>query len=364
MEILAAVVRKAGGPFFQETLRLAEPRADEVLVKIVATGICHSDISVMRAFFPPAPPVVLGHEGAGIVECVGTAVTHVVPGDHVVLSFNSCGACDSCTSGHIAYCENFFACNLHGRRTDGSSTLEGPHGPVGGYYFGQSSFATYALANKRNTVKVSKDAPLELLGPLGCGIQTGAGAVLNVMKPKRDSFFAVFGCGGVGLAALMGAKIAGCNPIVAVDKVPHRLELAIKLGATRTINAGREDPVEIITGLGGAQYVVEATGVPAVIEQATQVMRSRGVCAVLGGPPPEATVTLNALRTFSGHTLMGIIEGDADPHVFIPFLVEKFMAGELPIDVLSKFYRFEDINQAVLDSESGQTIKPILRMAA
>jgi aryl-alcohol dehydrogenase len=317
----------------------------------------------MHFHFPPPPPVVLGHEGAGIVERVGANVTHVAPGDHVVLSFNSCGECANCKAGHVAYCDNFFVRNLNGCRPDGSDTLHAASGSVGGCFFGQSSFATHALAHKRNTVKVRKDAPLELLGPLGCGIQTGAGAVLNVLKPQQGSSFALFGCGGVGLAALMGAKIAGCDPIVAVDRVASRLELANELGATHAIDASKEDPVERLNGMGGMQYVIEATGIPSVIAQATQVVRSHGICGILGVPKPDATLTVNILQTFSGRTVMGIIEGDADPHVFIPYLVDRFMTGELPLDLLVKFYPFEEINQAVADSEAGVTVKPILRMS-
>ena len=363
MEIRAAVVRQPGGPFLHESLTLAAPQPDEVLVRIVATGLCHSDITAMHFYFPPAPPVVLGHEGAGIVDSVGTNVTHVAPGDHVVLSFNSCGECANCKAGHVAYCENFFPRNLKGCRPDGSDTLHGASGRVGGCFFGQSSFATFALAHKRNTVKVRKDAPLEMLGPLGCGIQTGAGAVLNVLKPEKGSSFALFGCGGVGLAALMGAKIAGCNPIVAVDKVPSRLELARKLGATHIIDASKEDPVARLSAMGGMNYVIEAAGIPSVIAQAIQVVRSRGICGILGVVKPDATLTVNILQAFSGRTVMGIIEGDADPHVFIPYLVDKFMEGELPLDLLVRFYPFEEINRAVADSESGVTVKPIVRMS-
>jgi aryl-alcohol dehydrogenase len=363
MEIQAAVVRQPGGPFLHESLTLDAPRADEVLVRIVATGLCHSDITAMHFHFPPPPPVVLGHEGAGIVEQVGAGVTHVVPGDHVVLSFASCGQCRNCNEGHPAYCDNFFLYNLNGSRPDGAPTLKGEHGTVGGSFFGQSSFATYALAHKRNAVKVLKDAPLELLGPLGCGIQTGAGAVLNVLKPKAGSSFALFGCGGVGLAALMGAKIAGCDPIVAVDTVASRLDLARNLGATHTVNAASEDPVAALTALGGVDYVIEATGITAVIEQATQVLRARGVCGVLGVPKPDATITLNVMHTFLGRTVMGITEGDADPHLFIPELVEHYMAGRLPLDLLVKYYPLAEIGQAVADSQSGATVKPILRMA-
>ncbi|HLY55761.1 MAG TPA: NAD(P)-dependent alcohol dehydrogenase [Stellaceae bacterium] len=362
MKIEAAVVRQPGGPFLRERLALDTPREDEVLVRIVATGLCHSDIIAMHCHFPPPPPVVLGHEGAGVVERVGAAVTHLIPGDHVVLSFNSRGACPACAEDHPAYCQEFFPRNLHGRRVDGSPTLHSADGPVGGAFFGQSSFANFALANERNAVKVRKDAPLELLGPLGCGIQTGFGAVVNVLKPRPGSSFALFGCGGVGLAALMGAKLLGCDPIIAIDKVASRLELATRLGATRVIDAGTEDAAAALAGLGGIDTVVEATGVPAVLAQAIQSTRTRGTCAVLGVPTPESTVTVNIMRSFSGRTVMGITEGDADPHVFIPYMVDRFMAGELPLDLLVKFYTLDEINQAVAESSSGLAIKPILLM--
>jgi len=173
----------------------------------------------------------------------------------------------------------------------------------------------------------------------------------------------LFGCGGVGLAALMGAKIAGCDPIIAIDKVPSRLELARKLGATHIIDASKEDPVARLSAMGGMNYVIEAAGAPSVIAQAIQAVRSRGICGILGVVKPDATLTLNILQAFSGRTVMGIIEGDADPHVFIPYLVDKFMEGELPLDLLVGFYAFEEINKAVADSESGITVKPIVRMS-
>jgi len=362
LEIQAAVVRRSGGPFELETLALAEPRPDEVLVRIVAAGLCHTDMFIAEGPYPPAPPVVLGHEGAGVVEKVGAEVKGLAPGDHVVLSFDSCGVCRACESGHPVFCETYFEHNVAGCRLDGSHTLAGPDGPVAGCFLGQSSFATHALAHARNAVKVRKDAPLELLGPLGCGIQTGVGAVLNVMRPPRGASLAVFGCGAVGLAAVMGAKIAGCDPIIAVDKVPSRLALARELGATRVIDASQEDPVAILAEEGGgAQFVVEASGVPAVFAQALKSVRYGGFVGMLGGHPPDASLTLGLLDTFFGKTVMGIVEGDADPQSFIPYLVDRLMAGELPLEKLVAFYPLADINRAVADSLSGRTVKPILR---
>jgi aryl-alcohol dehydrogenase len=361
MQIEAAVYRQSGGMKL-ETLQLAAPGPDEVLVRIVSAGICHTDMSVMAGHFPPSSPAVLGHEGAGVVVAAGSRITHVAPDDHVVLTFNSCGQCYNCKDGHPAYCEDFFRFNMSGTRPDGTCTLHASDVAVGGYFFGQSSFATYALSTARNTVKVRSDAPLEFLGPLGCGFQTGAGAVLNVLKPRSDSTFVVFGCGGVGLSAVMAAKLVQCRRIIAVDRIESRLNLALALGATHAIDTTTQDPVPAIAALGGAHNVVEATGVPAVLEQAIRVLRPRGTCGVLGGPDPMATITLNIVSAFlGGHGVVGILEGDAEPHSFIPALIDHFMAGRFPIDRLIKHYALDNINQAIEDSRLGITIKPVIR---
>ncbi|MDB6103683.1 MAG: xylB, partial [Gammaproteobacteria bacterium] len=277
----------------------------------------------------------------------------------------SCGVCDNCLSDHPAYCENFFRFNLAGRRPDGAASIHAHGEPIAASFFGQSSFANFTLSRARNTVKVRADAPLELLGPLGCGFQTGAGAVINVLRPQRRSTLAVFGCGGVGLAAVMAARMLECETIVAIDVVERRLDLARSLGATHTVNPAIQDPVEIISALGGAHGVIEATGIPAVLEQAIKVTRPRGICGVLGGPNPTSTLTLNIVSTFmSGRQIMGILEGDANPGSFIPYLVERFMAGEFPIDRLITLYDFNEINRAIEDSKSGLTVKPVVRFPA
>jgi aryl-alcohol dehydrogenase len=364
MKIRAAVMRRVGGPFELEDLQLDAPRADEVLVRIVATGLCHTDIYIAEGLYPPAPPSVLGHEGAGVVEQVGAEVEGLAPGDHVVLSFDSCGHCPACQSLHPVFCEHYFPLNISGCRTDGTHTLQSAAGPVAGCFLGQSSFASHVLAHPRNTIKVRKDAPLDMLGPMGCAIQTGVGSVLNVLQPTAGTSFAVFGCGAVGLAALMAAKYVGCDPIVAVDKVGSRLELAKALGASHLVDVSTADPVETIGALGGAQYVIEASGVTAAFEAAVKVLRYGGVMGMLGGHRPEATVTLNMQDSFFGKTITGIVEGNADPKTFIPYLVDLFMSGDLPIDRLVRFYALDDINQAVADSLAGRTIKPILRAGA
>jgi aryl-alcohol dehydrogenase len=359
----AHVVRAVGGPFLYEKVALAEPRPDEVLVRIVATGICHTDIAIATQYFPLPLPWVLGHEGAGVVEYIGAEVQHVAVGDHVVLSFDSCGACASCRDDQPAYCAQWFDLNLRGTRLDGSPMVTSPAGEhINGGFFRQSSFAQFALAHRRNVVKVRQDAPLELLAPLGCGIQTGAGAVLNVLRPAVGTSIAIFGAGAVGLAAIMAARINGCSEIVAFDKVPSRRALALELGATRAL-----DPTEGCRQLidkGGVDFSVEATGVPSVAEAAISVLTRSGTCGLLGTPPRDAKLSIDWPFLSLGRTVRGIVEGNADPNSFIPILVDHFMAGRLPIDRIIRFYDKADIQVAVEDCKRGVTIKPVVRYSS
>jgi len=367
MKITAAVIREKSAPFQITELELEEPRADEVLVRVVATGICHTDLVVRDQYVPVPLPLVLGHEGAGVVERVGANVRKVQPGDHVVLSFFACGGCVNCEQGLPGYCLNFFGGNFSGARLDGSSPLRQGDKTVQGHFFGQSSFATYALAAEHNVVKVRKDVPLELLGPLGCGVQTGAGSVLNALRPEAGTSIAVFGAGPVGLSAIMAAKVAGCTTIIAVDVKPNRLALASELGATHTIHGAEQDPVAEIQKIapGGVHYTLETTAVPRVFRQAVESLCIRGVCGFVGVAPmgTEAPVDLSTLLAF-GRTIRGIVEGDSVADVFIPRLIELYVQGRFPFDRLITFYPFDQINQAVKDSEQGITLKPVLRMPA
>src|SRR5437016_12275358 len=242
-QIKAAVVREKGGPFKVETLTLEAPRRDEVLVKVVATGLCHTDMVARDKGYPVPHPIVLGHEGAGIVESVGADVVKVAPGDSVVLTCPTCGRCRPCLLGRIAHCEKTFPLSVGGTRLDGSTaTIDGHGETVHDHFFGQSSCATYALANERNVVKVSSDVPLERLGPLGCGIQTGAGAVMNALKVAPGTTLACFGAGAVGCSAIMAARAVGATTIVAIDMVPSRPEMGKELGATHAINSKQTNP--------------------------------------------------------------------------------------------------------------------------
>jgi aryl-alcohol dehydrogenase len=353
--IRAAVLRRKGRPLKIESIEMEGPRDDEVLVRIVASGICHTDISFIDGWDEADPPAVLGHEGAGVVEQVGRSVKGVRRGDHVVLSYQSCGRCRPCRSGHPADCERFYEANFGFARLDGSNALE--RSGVRGHFFGQSSFATHALATERNLVKVSGSLPLELLAPLGCGLQTGAGTVMNSLTVPAGASIAVFGTGAVGLAAVMAGRIVGADPIIGVDIIPKRLKLALELGATHVIDNRHDKVAARITAItgSGVDYVVETTGNPKMHRLAVDMLNPHGTVALLTG---ESGTDLP-----EGRRTLGIIQGDAVPQRFIPKLIRLYREGRFPFDRLVKFYGFSGINRAVADSRRGATVKPVLRIA-
>ena len=354
LKMRAAVLRKRGGPIEIESIEMEGPREDEVLVRIVASGICHTDIAICDDWDEADFPVVLGHEGAGVVERVGRSVKSVRRGDHVVLSYQSCGQCRPCRSGRPAHCKYLYEANFCFQRLDGSNALE--RSGVHGHFFGQSSFATYSLATERNLVKVSRGLSLELLAPLGCGVQTGAGTVMNSLKVSAGKSIAIFGTGAVGIAAVMAARLVGTASIVGVDLRPKRLQLAQELGATHVINNRRQDVarrIAEITG-SGVDYVVETTGNPTMHQLAIDVLNPNGIVAFLTG---ETGMALPG-----GRKTLGIIEGDAVPQEFIPKLIKLYRAGKFPFDRLIKVYTFGEINRAIADARRGDTIKPVLRI--
>jgi aryl-alcohol dehydrogenase len=345
-------------------LELSEPNDDEVLVRIVGVGICHTDLGARDMHLPiPPPPSVFGHEGAGVVEKVGARVTKVKPGDHVVLGWDYCGTCTSCRAGKVLYCTNFFLHNFHGARPDDTATLWKGDQVIHGSFFYQSSFADFALANERNVVKVRKDIPLDVLAPMGCGVMTGAGAVMNSLQPRPGASIAVFGVGAVGTSAVLGAVVCGCTTIIAVDINPARLEVAKELGATHTVNAGEVNPVEAIRDItgGGAEFTLECIGNPKVLRQAVDSLPRLGVCGLVGVVPPGTEVALDMDALMNGRTVKGILGGDAIPDLFIPNLIELYSQGRFPFDRLITFYPFDEINQAIEDMEKGHVIKPVLR---
>lgn len=361
----AAIVRKTGGPFVLEDVSFEEPRDDEVLIRIKGVGICHTDIVVRDQAFPVPLPLILGHEGSGVVEKVGRSVTKVLPGDHVALSFASCGACANCIKGLYGYCIDLVGRNFGGSRPDGTSPCCGVDGGrINAYFFGQSSFAEKAIATERSVVKIPKDVPLEIMGPLGCGLQTGAGAVMNSLKASAGDSIAVFGIGAVGMAAVMAAQIVGCTRIIAIDLNTDRLAMARELGATHSIDASKEDPIEKVREITGegAQYSLECTGNAKVARQAVDCLRLTGVCGIVGLTSPGTEVSLDLNSLLFGRTVRGIIEGDSIPDIFIPQLIEHYRQGAFPFDRLIRTYHFDQINGAVAAAERGDVLKAIIVM--
>lgn len=363
MLIKAAVINEKGNEFIIEDVELAEPKYNEVLVKIVATGVCHTDSVVREQLIPTPLPIVLGHEGAGIVEKLGPGVTELEVGDHVGISFSSCGCCTNCLEGHAYMCEDFNKLNFGGIMNDGTTRLS-KDGKEIAMLFGQSTFATHSVVHTRNITKVDKDVDLRLIGPLGCGIQTGAGTVLNRLKPEFGSSIVVFGCGAVGFSAIMAAKLTGCSKIIAVGRSVEKLELAKELGATDVVDSKEiADVVAEIKKItnGGANYTVETTAVPEIVNQALYALRTLGTCAIVGATGDVTINVQNALMG-EGKSMIGVIEGDSIPQVFIPKIIQYYKEGKFPFDKLIKFYKFEEINKAFEDSKKGSVIKPILVM--
>ncbi len=361
MRIKAALSSSAEAPFEIAEVELDEPRPDEVLVKLSAVGICHTDLTMKAVWPQEMSPIVLGHEGAGVVEAVGQDVTAVGPGDRVLLSYRSCGKCRDCAAGHRTYCQDFRTLNALGSRPDGSTTMRRGDSPVYGSFFGQSSFASHALAYESNLVVVGDHVDLRVVAPLGCGVQTGAGAVLNVLRPADDASLVVFGAGAVGLSAVMAAKVAGLGTIIAVDPVADRRQIAMEIGATATVDSASDDVVDAIrqfTGA-GATHALDTTAIGTVINQAIAALAALGTLALVGVGTPEVAIDVQSVIG-GGKTIRGIIEGDAVAQQFVPRLLELHAEGRLPLEKLIRTYDFDDIDTAVADAASGATIKPVL----
>ncbi|MFF4470457.1 NAD(P)-dependent alcohol dehydrogenase [Streptomyces sp. NPDC001599] len=355
----AAVVREPGAPFTVREVEVEEPRPREVLVRMTAAGVCHTDLGIQAGWPRRLTPMVFGHEGAGRVEAVGPEVTGVVPGDAVCLTFASCGACGQCAAGHPAYCDAARDLNLSGGRGDGSTPLRLGGAPLHGGFFGQSSFATYAVVHERGVVKVPADLPATLAAPLGCGGQTGAGTVLNRLCPEPGTSLVVLGAGGVGLSALMAAVAVGCDPVVAVDPVTSRRDLALALGARAALppDDALVAAVRELTD-GGAHHVVDTTGRPEMLDRAVAVLRPRGALAFLG---LGGEVTFDMMRLMTkGVRLHGVMEGDSDPARFVPELIALHRRGLFPVDRLVTTFAFEEIGAAVAAMRDGSAVKPVL----
>jgi aryl-alcohol dehydrogenase len=364
VKIQAAVAWKAGAPLAIEELDLDEPRDDEILVRVEAVGVCHTDESARLGKLPVVYPIVLGHEGSGVVERAGQDVTSVKPGDRVLFTPDYCGRCRYCRLGYTPYCEQVIAVTFTGTRPDGSPRAHHDGNPVRASFFGQSSFATRALVTERNMVPVPADAPLSYLAGLTCGVQTGAGAILNAMPAGPGRSVAVFGTGAVGLSAVMAAVAQGADEVVAIDRVPHRLALAASLGATQVIDTSGRELADVtaevvkVTG-GGADTILDTTGNPQVIAAAVDALATHGTASVITSSGAPVTIAPGALL-LRGRSLRGVMGGHVNPTVFIPRLLDLHRRGKFPFDRLVRNYPFTEVNRAIADSLSGATIKPVL----
>ncbi|UZW56396.1 NAD(P)-dependent alcohol dehydrogenase [Sphingobium sp. JS3065] len=366
MKVVAAVTPSTGAQFSVETVELDEPRADEILVRIMAAGVCHTDLVARDGVMPITMPAVLGHEGAGVVVRVGDAVTKVKEGDRVALTFRSCGGCARCKAGEPAYCATMPALNYVGQRADGSKAISRDGERISSNFFGQSSFATHALAYERNVVVLPDDIPFELAAPLGCGVQTGVGSILRALACPAGSSLLIAGGGAVGLSAVMGAAIQGCHPIIVVEINEERRRLALKLGATHAIDPmAQEDLTDAVRAIvpAGIDFVLDTTGRPQVLEAGFMSLAPRGVFGFVGVAPPNTKPPgIIGRMVMFGLTLRGIIEGDSDPDEFIPQLVQYWREGRLPLEKLVQLFPFSDINDAVQAQHAGECVKVVLAL--
>lgn len=364
-QISAHVLREPHGTFeLVDGIELGDPRPSEVLVRYTSTGLCHTDLFARDVFHQPDfPAAIYGHEGTGVVEAVGSGVTDFAVGDRVMASFTSCGICRNCLSGRPFNCEKFNDINFALARGDGSykATLQGD--PVGASFFGQSSFGTYGLVAERDLAKVPEWVAADdehLLGPLGCGVQTGAGAILNVLRPGPLDSIVIAGTGAVGLSGVMAAAASHVGTIIAVDIVESRLDLARELGATHAINGTDDDQVEQIRDLthGGATHAFDTTGVAPVLTRLVDGLAWGGRLGIVGAAPG---MTLDLLPLMQlGRQIQGIVEGNSVPRVFIPQLLELRRQGRFPLEKLVRTYPFAELETAIADTGSGETVKAVL----
>ncbi|KAH0429152.1 alcohol dehydrogenase [Colletotrichum camelliae] len=370
IETVGYVVEEVNADFKLVPVILDEIRPDEVLVEMKYSGVCHTDVVTQKGGLPMVEfPAIFGHEGAGVVRGFGkdVRIKDLAVGDNVLLSFTSCNSCDTCASGHTALCPESSKLNIGSVRRDKTTPARLTDGrPVRSQFFGHSSFCKMSVVNGQSVVRCPESAAanMEVYAPLGCGLQTGAGTVLNMIKPKKTDSIVVFGLGSVGLAALMAAKYLEVGQIIAIDIVPGRLELAKELGATHTFNS--KESSDIVRDVqkatdGGPMYAIDCTGVLKVIEDMIACVRPLGTAVLVGVPPPAADIKIDAQAfLLANKRLIGVIEGDSYPPDFIPKLISMHQEGKFPIDRLCKTYPASELNQAIHDMHTGQVIKPVI----
>jgi aryl-alcohol dehydrogenase len=362
MRTRAAILSQANSPLTVTDSDVDEPKLGEVLIRMVASGVCQTDLGVIHGKLPVPLPAVLGHEGSGVVEAVGPGVVKLQVGDHVVVAaVTHCGHCRLCLTGKPFFCPDMTNGFLGGMMPDGTKRFR-RGGEELSHFFWQSSFAQYAVVPERVAVKVPRDLPLEKMAPLGCGVQTGSGAVLNTAKIRPGDIVAVIGCGGVGLSAVMGARLARAVRIIAVDFFEHRLKLAREFGATDTIAARGVNAVAEIQKLtaGGVDFAFECIGKAETARQTVDCVRPGGTAVISGVLAPGAEIHLDGLGLL-GRTVIGNVEGSSVPEDYLPKLIEFWRRGEFPFDKMTtRTYDLDDINKAVADMERGDVIKPVV----
>ena len=369
----ALVVSEPGGAFTYHQVSLTDKlEPHECLVRIKATGICHTDINFAskERGIPGNFPCILGHEGAGTVSQVGSEVSSVSVNDAVIVTFTSCGECRYCTTGQPSYCDLWFKYNFGFSRLDGSQTVSDSKTktPIKGHFFGQSSFARDIIVSSTALVVIPSPAPpFHLLAPLGCGVMTGAGSMLNIINPDPSHSVCILGAGAVGLSAIMALKTVAKPPkrIIAVDVVPSRLELARKYGATHGVNAERHPDLMAtlmdITKGAGVDASIDTTGLPKLMEQVIHSTARRGKIVAVGVGLLSNAVPINTFEAVqAGFTYQGSNQGDSEPRKFLPWLLEKNREGSFPFDELVKTFPVKDVAQAVQEVKDGRVVKAVL----
>jgi aryl-alcohol dehydrogenase len=366
MRANAAIFEKLFTPLSVTEVEIDAPGPGEALVKIVASGVCHTDALARDGDMPFPEPGVLGHEGAGVVSAVGEGVTNVSVGDKVVIGWPWCGSCRNCLEGQPRYCLQLGPLVIAGARADGSTSLRRLDGsPLHSHFFGQSSFASYSICAASALVPVPADTDVSVLGPLACGISTGAGAVLNALRPFAGSSVVVYGSGAVGLSAIMAARLTGATHIIAVDRLAARLSLAAELGATETIDVSTgADPVAAVQEIcgGPADFSLDCAGSVHVLRQAADSVGMRGTVALIGGAPAGASFSLDHMSTLWGKKVIGILGGESRSVSLINTLITLNAQGRFPYDRLIEKFPLGEVNEALEASHHGDVIKPVLTM--
>ena len=355
----AAVLREVKRPMDVEEIQISKPRAHEVLVRTAAAGVCHSDLHFQNGSYPFPLPAVLGHESAGVVEAVGSDVTYVKPGDHVITCLSVfCGQCEHCLTGHMSLCQEPAV-----RRAKGEEPRLSKDGTAIGQFAQLSSFAEQMLVHEHAIVKIRQDMPLDRAALIGCGVTTGVGAVIHTAKVQPGDTVAVIGCGGIGLSCINGAAIAGAGRIIAIDRVASKLELARKFGATDVVNAKDKDPVGEVIEMtsGGVQYAFEAIGLKATAEQAFGMLRRGGTATIIGMIPPGTMVQIHGPEFLWEKKLQGSMMGSNRFRVDMPRFVDFYLSGRLHLDdMISRRIKLSDVNAGLEALETGEVARSVI----